>query len=108
MTPRSRRRAPSFYERALDTADRAAFDEARDLDGLDDEVALLRLQVRRLLEDESHDPRVLQGGVRLLIQALVARHRLSGDQADSLGEAAANLLEEFGAIFAAGSEAGRG
>jgi predicted metal-dependent hydrolase len=91
MTPRSRRRAPSFYERALDTADRAAFDEARDLDGLDDEVALLRLQVRRLL-----------------IQALVARHRLSGDQADSLGEAAANLLEEFGAIFAAGSEAGRG
>ena len=107
MTPRDRRRA-SFYERALDAGDRADFDLARDMDGLDDEVALLRLQVRRLIEDTDHDPRVLQAGVRLLIQALVARHRLDGHQAESLGEAAASLIEEFGALFAAGGEAGRG
>ncbi|PKN81583.1 MAG: hypothetical protein CVU47_06320 [Chloroflexi bacterium HGW-Chloroflexi-9] len=108
MTPHARRRSASFYERALEAGDRATFEEARDLDGLDDEVALLRLQVRRLLEDDAHDPRVLQAGLRLLIQALVARHRLSGHQVDSLGEAAANLLEEFGALFATGGEAGRG
>ncbi len=106
MSHRSRRRAPSFYERALDAGDRRDFDAARRLDGLDDEVALLRLQVRRLLEDESHDPRVVQAGLRLLIQALVARHRLSGRQAESLSEAAAGLLEEFGALFA-GGEVGR-
>ena len=96
------RHARSFYARALTAADRAALDDARDIDGLDDEVALLRVQIRRLIEDDEPDPRVLQGAMRLLVQALVAQQRLSGRQAEGLGDAAARLLEEFGAALAAG------
>lgn len=88
----------SFYEHALDAAGRDAFEDAHHVAGLDDEVALLRLQVRRLIEEGDPDPKVLQSGIRLLIQALAARHRLSGAQAEGLGNAAANLLEQFAAI----------
>ena len=88
----------SFYEHALDADDRDAFEDAHRVDGLDDEVALLRLQVRRLIEEGNPDPKVLQSGIRLLIQVLAARHRLSGAQAEGLGNAAANLLEQFAAI----------
>ena len=96
------RRVRSFYARALSAADRAALDDARDVEGLDDEVALLRVQIRRLLADEEPDARVVQGAMRLLLQTLIAQQRLSGRQAEGLGDAAARLLEEFGAALAAG------
>ncbi len=104
MTPRARR-VRSFYDRALDAADRTALAEARSVEGVDDEVALLRLQVRHLVESGDADPRVLQGAVRLLVQTLIARHRLSGGQVEGLSEAAARLIEEFGALFNAGDGA---
>ena len=93
------RRARSFYARALSAADRAAFEDAHEVEGLDDEVALLRVQIRRLLEEETPDERVVQSGMRLLVQALVAQQRLSGRQAEGLGDAAAQLIEEFGALL---------
>ena len=42
------------------------------MEGLDDEVALLRLQLRRALADRDGDvdPKVLQGGVRLLTKSV--------------------------------------
>lgn len=99
-----RGRARSFYARALSAADREAFEDAHDIEGLADEVALLRLQIRRLLEEEPVDVKVVQSGMRLLVQTLVAEQRLSGRQAEGLGEAAAQLIEEFGALLAAPEE----
>ena len=87
-----------FYATAIERAegDAAALVEARAIEGLDEEVALLRFQIRRSIELGDADPKVLQAGVRLLIQALLAQHRLSPRQADHLGAAVANVLEEFG------------
>lgn len=98
------RRGPSFYERALEAGDRDLFAAALAADGVDEEIALLRLQIHRLLEaqvaDPSADPRTLQAGIRLLVHALVARHRLTGAEAETLTETASSLLEQFGALFA--------
>ena len=86
-----------FYESALAAADELeAFEEARRVEGLDDEIALLRLKLRRQIGDDEVDPKLIQGGVRLLIQALLAQHRLSPQQAEHLGDAVAQVLEEFG------------
>lgn len=106
MTPidsrerRHPRRGPSFYERALEAADRDVFLDAQDVEGIDDEVALLRMQIRRLLEAQPEDPAALQGGIRLLVQALTARHRLTGREATNVTDAAAALLEHFTQLFA--------
>jgi hypothetical protein len=98
MTPRlqrSRRTRP-FYERALSAAEREGLDEARALHGIDEEVALLRLRLREALAGQPEDWDVLLGGVRLLIQALLAQRRLSGQQAEDLSEHLVVLLEGFG------------
>lgn len=77
------------------------------MEGLDEEVALLRLRLREALTNDPEDIKLLHSAVRLLVQALLARHRLSPGQADNLGEAAANLLVEFGAVLRDnGGEAG--
>lgn len=94
----------SFYERALDAAEQDDLADARRIEGLDEEVALLRLRLRDALEQHPEDFRLLQGGARLLIQALLARHRLSPKQADNLGEAVTNLLEEFGQVLGSAGE----
>ncbi len=98
MTPRLQRprRTRAFYERALSAAEREALDEARALRGIDEEVALLRLRLRDALEGQPEDWDVLLGGVRLLIQALLAQRRLSGQQAEDLSESLVVLLEGFG------------
>jgi hypothetical protein len=89
-----------FYPSVLDVADRSLFATAREVEGLDDEIALLRVEIRRLVSETEVDQRLLQGAIRLLVQATAARHRLTGEQADSLAGAAAQLIEEVGAIFA--------
>ncbi|MQC19243.1 MAG: hypothetical protein DWG83_01560 [Chloroflexi bacterium] len=99
---RGRRHTSSFYERALDASDRDLLAEARDVEGLDDEVAMLRVHVHRLLEEQSADPRQLQAGIRLLVQALTARHRLTGREAQTLTETATDLFEQFIAAFSSG------
>ena len=63
---------------------------------------MLRVHILRLLEEDTPDAGVLQSGMRLLVQALVAQQRLSGRQAEGLGEAAARLVEEFGAVLGVG------
>lgn len=105
------RRARSFYARALSAADRDALEDAREVEGLEDEIALLRMEIRRLIETEEPDARVVQGAMRLLVQTLIAQRRLSGREAEGLSDAVARVVEEFGAVLAsadaiAGSTAG--
>ena len=104
---RGRRRTPSFYERALDAGDRDLLDAALGVEGLDDEVAVLRVHIHRLLESQSADPQQLQAGIRLLVQALTARHRLTGREAQTLTETATDLFEQFiGAFASTGGDGG--
>lgn len=101
MTPARRRPAPerSFYETALAEAGREEFEEARELVGIDDEVALLRLLLRQAVERQHEDSRVVEGAVRSLIQALLAQRRLSPQQADDLGDSIASVFEQIADLW---------
>lgn len=98
-----RTRADSFYGSALDAAGRNDLAAALAVEGLDEEVALLRLRLRESLEQHPEDIDLLHRGVRLLVQSLLAQHRLSPRQAEHLGEAVANVIEEFGAALGLGA-----
>lgn len=90
---RKRKARAEFYEAAFNEADRADLAAAREVQGIDDEIALLRLQLRRTLEDSPVDHKLLLAGVRLLLQALLVQHRLSPAQADDLLEFATGIAE---------------
>ena len=94
--PRAPQPAKAFYERGLSAAEREALDEARALRGVDEEIALLRLRLRDALAAQPEEWDVLLGGVRLLIQALLAQRRLSGQQAEEMSEQVLGILEGFG------------
>lgn len=101
-----------FYRRALNEAEQAAFDDALRVEGLDEEVALLRLRLRTALEERPEDIALMLRGVDLLTRAVAARYRVSGPDGAELREsisdaaaALAELLPPAGAP-AAGEEAG--
>ena len=85
---------PPFYAPALSEAEIADLDRASHVEGLDQEVA--QPQQRKALTDHRDDFRLLKSGMRLLVQALLAQHRLSPAQPENLSEVGAALLRELG------------
>jgi|GEM_PF-1653897 len=81
-----------FYSARLDPAERVLFEQALRLEGLDQEIALLRLRIRRDLDD----PKELMRGIDLLVKALRARYRLGPDQSDRLYRAIVEVLQGLG------------
>ncbi len=89
----------SFYASALTEAERGDLATARGLAGLEDEVALLRLRLREALARHPEDIRLVESAVKVLVQSLLAQHRLSPGQADNLCEAVTKFIEEFAAVM---------
>ena len=64
-------RKPSFYSRVLDEADQIDFELASGVNGIDDEIALLRVQIKSILGNEE-DPKK----IKLLVDTANALERL--------------------------------
>jgi type VI protein secretion system component VasF len=95
----------AFCEPVLDELDRPQFERALHVDGLDQEIAQLRLRLREGLRNRPDDTKLLHAGLRLLVQALLAQRRLSPTQAEHLSDAAIEVIEAFGAsLIEAGSD----
>ena len=84
MSPRSGRNG-DFYSSALSRAERVRLAQARDMEGsLDEEIALLRLRLRRAAQERPEDLELLLKGVNTLVRAVSARYKLSGQEKDEL------------------------
>jgi hypothetical protein len=66
-----------FYGGGLSEEDRRLLQEARRMDGLDDEIAVLRVQLRKAINEKEVDYRLLLRSVEALVRAVTAQHRLS-------------------------------
>ncbi len=81
--PRRRTRAPrrshadNFYERALSEAEAGYLRGAANVQGLDQEIAVLRTKIRSALEERPDDVSLLMKGIATLSRTLAARHRLA-------------------------------
>jgi len=102
--PAKRRRprrslARGFYVDALDDAERVALEAAGDINGLDQEIALLRAKLRRALEERPEDQRVMLKGIELLVKAVSARYRLSKKAEQDLSESVVGVLRGIGGVL---------
>ena len=89
----------SFYEKALTRAERLRLSRAKQVRGLDEEIALLRVRLSQLAEVHPEKLELLLKGVRLLIQAVSAKYRLSQEAKDDLSENIAGVLRGVGAAL---------
>ena len=97
-----------FYSRALSAAEQLELEDACHVEGVDDELALLRVRLRSLSE-ESPERIDLQLDLANAIARLVkTRYQISSEQKKSLKEAIARVLEEVAVPLGIGIGVGVG
>jgi len=88
-----------FYSLALKEGERVLLEEARKLEGLDEEIALLRVKLNSLLANDPEDTRTFLKGIELLTKAVAARYRLSQKAEDDLYENILGVLRGIGGVM---------
>ncbi len=91
--------ALTFYRKGLNDAEKACLDAAAEVKGLDEEIALLRVKVHSVVAAEQQDMDVLLKGVRLLVQAVATRYRISGAAEQDLLQSVVGVMEGLGAAL---------
>lgn len=101
--PRSRRGrqgpAERFYEAALSEAEQALLPAARELEGLDEEIALLRVKIQTAVAEHPENLPLLLKGVALLVRAVAVQYRLSQRAEDDLYQSILGVLEGIGGVL---------
>ena len=82
-----------FYTRAMDEAEKLDFELAQGVEGIDDEIALLRVKIKSLLETDPENVKLLMEATSALARLVRTRYRISADQKKALTEAIGNVLK---------------
>jgi len=108
LKPEQQKPKLAFYRNALTEAEKLLMEEALEVTGLDQEIALLRIKLTELVTN--HPGRVdLQLTAANAIARLVkTRYQISKDQKNSLKEAVSRVLAEVAAPLGIGVSMGAG
>jgi len=88
-------RKPSFYAKVLDEAERLDFELASDVEGIDDEIALLRVKIKSLLENDPENIRLIIQMTNALERLVRTRYNITREQRKGLKEAIGNVLRDI-------------
>jgi hypothetical protein len=95
------RRGPSkkdenFYARALDMAEKLDFNMASGVNGIDDEIALLRVEIKKAMAGgDARNLKVLVGATNALERLIRTRYQITREQRKGLKEAISNVLKDI-------------
>lgn len=106
--PEKRKRKPSggqkvtqnaktrgFYSRALDATEQLDFELAGDVHGIDDEITLLRVKIKALVEHDPENVQLLMKATTTLARLVTTRYNITREEKKKLGEAIGNVLKEI-------------
>lgn len=87
-------RKHGFYSRVLDEAEKLDFEQAASVDGIDDEITLLRVKIKSILEKDPENIRLIMAATNALAGLVKTRYRISREQRKGLKEAISNVLRD--------------
>lgn len=91
--------AEDFYGSALEAAERIELEAASDIEGLDKEIALLRMKLREVLGERPEELPLMLRGIELLVKAVSARYRLSKEAEEDLAGSIAGVVRGVGGLM---------
>lgn len=105
------RRAPftgpeEFYNSGLSQAERERLSQARRMEGVDEEIALLRVKLHTAINAmkdgngyDRADMELMMKGISLLVRAVAARYKLSHEAEDELAANMASVIRGVGGLL---------
>jgi len=81
-----KKRGDGFYPSVMEEMERKLLRRAREVEGLDEEIALLRMNLALELSQHPKNREFLLKGLTVLIKAMAAKRRRAGDEEDVSNE----------------------
>ena len=91
----SRGQKHGFYTKVLDEAERLDFELASGVEGIDGEIALLRVKIKSLLENDPENIRLIMQATNALERLVRTRYNITKEQRKGLKEAIGNVLKDI-------------
>ena len=87
-------RKHGFYSKVLDEAEKFDFELASGVEGIDDEIALLRVKIKSVLEKDPENIKLIVQATNTLAGLVKTRYNISKEQKKGLKEAIGNVLRD--------------
>jgi len=87
-------RKHGFYSKVLDEAEQLDFELASGVEGIDDEIALLRVKIKSILEKDPENISLIMQATSALERLVKTRFNISKEDKKGLKEAIANVLRD--------------
>ncbi|MFC1911964.1 hypothetical protein ACFLXG_02250 [Chloroflexota bacterium] len=83
-----------FYDKVLDEAEQLDFGLAADVNGIDNEIALLRVKIKSILGDDPKNIKLIVEATNALERLIRTKYKIGKEQRKGLKEAITNVLKE--------------
>ena len=87
-------RKHGFYAKVLDEAEKLDFKQATEVEGIDDEIALLRVKIKSLIAHDPDNISLIMQATNTLCRLLRTKYNLSKKDKKGLKEAIGNVLRD--------------
>jgi len=87
-------RKHGFYSKVLDQAEQLDFELATGVEGIDDEIALLRVKIKSILRHSPENIRLIMQATNALARLVKTKYNISKEDKKGLKEAIANVLRD--------------
>ncbi len=87
-------RKHGFYSKVLDEAEQLDFELATGVEGIDDEIALLRVKIKSILAHDPENINLIMQVTNTLARLVKTRYNISKEDKKGLKEAIANVLRD--------------
>jgi len=88
-------RKHGFYSKVLDEAERLDLELASGVEGIDDEIALLRVKIKSILEHDPENVRLIIEATNTLARLVRTKYNITKEQKKGLKEAIGNVLKDI-------------
>jgi len=88
-------RKHGFYSQVLDEAEQMDLQTALDVEGIDMEIAVLRVKIKAVLENDPDNVRLIMEATNTLARLLRTKYNLDKTQGKSLKEAIGQVMKDL-------------
>jgi hypothetical protein len=101
-------RKHGFYSRVLDEKEQAEYEKALLIEGIDEEIAMLRVKIIALIERDPENIKLITRAVTTLLNMVKTRHKISKKEGFDFKEAAGYILKNIALPMGVGIGTGLG
>ena len=87
-------RTHGFYCKVLDEAEKIDFEIAAGVEGIDDEIAMLRVKIKSVLEKDPENINLIMQATNALAGLVKTNYQITREQRKGLREAIGNVLRD--------------